>query len=83
MYRLILIYFEQVLPLLKYRPGDAKKGAEILGAHCEGPFISTEQKGAHDQIVIQDAKNGIASLDKVYGPELLNVGGGEVKLCVL
>lgn len=68
-----------MLPLLKYRPGDVEKGAEILGAHCEGPFISTEKKGAHDQTVIQDAKNGIASLDMAYGPELKN-GGETVRI---
>ncbi|KAI8881439.1 carbohydrate esterase family 9 protein [Backusella circina FSU 941] len=71
--------YSKVLPLLNHRPGDAEKGAAILGAHCEGPFISTEKKGAHDQAVIQDAKNGIASLDTAYGPELKN-GGETVRI---
>ncbi|KAI8967293.1 hypothetical protein BDF20DRAFT_908495 [Mycotypha africana] len=68
-----------VLPLLQYRPGDAKEGAEILGAHCEGPFISTEKKGAHNQTVIQNAKDGIDALDKAYGPELKK-GGKAVRI---
>ncbi|CAO3628032.1 unnamed protein product [Mucor fragilis] len=71
--------YSKVLPLLRHRPGNAKTGAEILGAHCEGPFISTEKKGAHDQTVIQNAKDGIASLDKAYGPELLK-GGETVRI---
>ncbi|KAI9485470.1 MAG: hypothetical protein EXX96DRAFT_9598 [Benjaminiella poitrasii] len=71
--------YSKVLPLLRHRPGDARKGAEILGAHCEGPFISTEKKGAHDQMVIQTAKEGIAALDKAYGPELLK-GGETVRI---
>ncbi|KAI9250379.1 hypothetical protein EDC94DRAFT_316533 [Helicostylum pulchrum] len=63
--------YSKVLPLLRHRPGNAQTGAEILGAHCEGPFISTEKKGAHDQTMIQNADDGIESLDRAYGPELL------------
>ncbi|KAI7894815.1 uncharacterized protein EV154DRAFT_414448 [Mucor mucedo] len=57
--------------LLQRRSGDAETGAEILGAHCEGPFISFEKKGAHNETMIQDAENGIAALDEAYGPELI------------
>lgn len=57
--------------MLRHRPGSAQTGAEILGAHCEGPFISTAKKGAHDQTMIQNADDGIESLDRAYGPELL------------
>lgn len=60
----------QVLPLLRPRKGTADGGAEILGAHVEGPFISPEKKGAHKIAVLQDAKNGIEDFDKAYGPEL-------------
>jgi N-acetylglucosamine-6-phosphate deacetylase len=30
------------------------KGAKILGIHIEGPYISVEQKGAHDEKFIRD-----------------------------
>lgn len=57
--------------MLNHRKGSATGGAEILGAHVEGPFISVLKKGAHKQAVFKDAKNGIKDFDEVYGPELL------------
>ncbi|KAF7729366.1 putative N-acetylglucosamine-6-phosphate deacetylase [Apophysomyces ossiformis] len=62
--------YEKVLPLLNQRKGSAKGGAEILGAHVEGPFISVEKKGAHKQAVFRDAKNGVSDFDNAYGSEL-------------
>jgi N-acetylglucosamine-6-phosphate deacetylase len=56
--------------LLNRRKGTATGGAEILGAHVEGPFISVEKKGAHKQSVFKDAKNGIQAFDDTYGSEL-------------
>jgi N-acetylglucosamine-6-phosphate deacetylase len=56
--------------LLNKRKGDAKKGSEILGAHIEGPFISHEKKGAHNQDIFRTGKNGISEFDEAYGPEL-------------
>lgn len=52
------------LPLLSQRqvPG----GAELLGAHLEGPFIATEKKGAHDQAIFQTA-HSIDAIEAVYG----------------
>ncbi|ORX49884.1 Metallo-dependent hydrolase [Hesseltinella vesiculosa] len=62
--------YSKVLPLLNQRKGSVQGGAEILGAHIEGPFISVEKKGAHDQTVFRNAKNGISDFDDAYGPEL-------------
>ncbi|KAI8051085.1 uncharacterized protein B0P05DRAFT_480198 [Gilbertella persicaria] len=60
--------YSKILPLL--RPRSVDHGAEILGAHCEGPFISTQKKGAHDASVIRDVHQGIEAFDQAYGPEL-------------
>ncbi|KAI8374205.1 uncharacterized protein BYT42DRAFT_499401 [Radiomyces spectabilis] len=62
--------YEKVLPLLNRRKGCAKGGSEILGAHVEGPFISVEKKGAHNQAVFRNAKNGVKDFDDAYGSEL-------------
>lgn len=56
--------------MLNRRKGSATGGAEILGAHVEGPFISVLKKGAHNQEVFKTAKNGIQDFDETYGPEL-------------
>ncbi|KAI8335481.1 hypothetical protein BC941DRAFT_430446 [Chlamydoabsidia padenii] len=72
--------YSKVLPFLKRRPGNASTNSEILGAHVEGPFISKEKKGAHDDNVIQTAPNGIKDFDKAYGPELKR--GGET-VCIM
>lgn len=43
-------------------------GAESLGAHCEGPFISPTKNGIHSLEVLQDAAKGIEDLELCYGP---------------
>jgi len=59
--------YRQALPMLKARAG-GKNGAQILGAHCEGPFINKEKKGAHDENHIkEDATRGIEVLRETYG----------------
>jgi N-acetylglucosamine-6-phosphate deacetylase len=44
---------------------------ESLGAHCEGPFIHPEKKGAHSEEYIQLPGNGIRSIEVLYGAENL------------
>jgi N-acetylglucosamine-6-phosphate deacetylase len=59
----------EVLPLLGPRAfgGDDESGggATLLGAHCEGPFLCREKKGAHcEEFMLEFCGGG---LDEVYG----------------
>ncbi|EYC43244.1 hypothetical protein Y032_0499g2567 [Ancylostoma ceylanicum] len=57
----------EVLPLLHRRDGSAK-GAGILGAHVEGPFISPEKKGCHPKQHIRGfGSDPVKAIQKVYG----------------
>ena len=39
-----------------------------LGAHCEGPFINSQKKGAHDiKHIISDVSGGIDLIKEIYG----------------
>ncbi|CAG7717201.1 unnamed protein product [Allacma fusca] len=57
--------YDKALPFLGKKPG-GPLGAEVLGAHVEGPFISPGKKGAHDSNVLQKLDNGIQSIIDVY-----------------
>ncbi|CAG8594297.1 13721_t:CDS:2 [Ambispora leptoticha] len=59
--------YHKILPLLYPRKGNKNDGAEILGAHVEGPFISYDKNGAHKQSNLRDAPKGFADIAKVYG----------------
>jgi len=61
-------FYKQALPKLKKRCG-GKAGAEIVGAHVEGPYINISKKGAHNPEYVQKdgAENGLDSLVKCYG----------------
>ncbi|KAJ3386121.1 putative N-acetylglucosamine-6-phosphate deacetylase [Lobulomyces angularis] len=64
--------YENILPKIRQRKGSVKDGAEILGVHCEGPFIAPEKKGAHQEKVLKSATNGIKDFQEVYGMKNLN-----------
>jgi N-acetylglucosamine-6-phosphate deacetylase len=53
--------------------GRSLGGARVLGAHMEGPFISTIRKGAHDQRFIREP-------DLAMFARLLNAAGGTLRI---
>ena len=68
--------YAKILPFVKKSNGNnssSNPGANILGLHLEGPFISPEKKGAHKIEYIQDLKGGFPNLLDVYGGNLQDV----------
>ncbi|CAB4442980.1 unnamed protein product [Rhizophagus irregularis] len=59
--------YHQVLPTLKPRKGNKDNGAEVLGVHVEGPFITSSQLGAHEESCLRAAPNGINDFVDIYG----------------
>nr|CAG4651830.1 EOG090X06GX [Triops cancriformis] len=57
--------YHEMLPKVHKTPGSIE-GAEVLGVHLEGPFISPSRKGAHDTRYMQDFSQGFEILTKVY-----------------
>ncbi|MCL4126495.1 UNVERIFIED_CONTAM: hypothetical protein GTU68_054606, partial [Idotea baltica] len=62
----------QLIAQIKRKPG-GKDGAEILGVHLEGPFISPSKKGAHPVNYIRELDKGLQTLREVYGEDFSNV----------
>ncbi|KAH0558519.1 hypothetical protein GP486_004827 [Trichoglossum hirsutum] len=46
-------------------------GAESLGAHCEGPFLSVTKNGIHNVEFLQRALRGFTDLEDCYGADNL------------
>ncbi|CAD6574215.1 MAG: hypothetical protein ASARMPRED_006603 [Alectoria sarmentosa] len=57
--------YKKILPHLKPRAFD--NGADLLGAHCEGPWLNPLKKGAHDTSLMQSPAE--SSVGAVYGDE--------------
>jgi N-acetylglucosamine-6-phosphate deacetylase len=49
----------------------ASDGAESLGAHCEGPFISPTKNGIHKIENLIPAAHGFSDLESMYGSQYL------------
>lgn len=59
--------YNKILKKIKRTPGGLS-GAEILGAHLEGPFINPNMKGAHKEHLIQEIRGkGIQEMEDFYG----------------
>ena len=57
----------QILPSLV--PQSFEKGASLLGAHVEGPYLAASRKGAHDSSLFQNPES--TSPEDLYGFENL------------
>lgn len=59
--------YHKVLPQIKAHSG-GQHGAGVLGVHLEGPFISSEKKGAHPEKYLRTFESGgMDELMAVYG----------------
>ncbi|XP_063989308.1 N-acetylglucosamine-6-phosphate deacetylase isoform X2 [Diachasmimorpha longicaudata] len=83
--------YRKVLPRIKKTDG-GPQGAGIIGVHVEGPFISANKKGAHEEFYIKRFDEGFKTLMEVYGsldnicyvtlaPELPNACDVIAELC--
>ncbi|KAJ5110304.1 N-acetylglucosamine-6-phosphate deacetylase [Penicillium argentinense] len=65
--------FKIAMPIV--RPNGAQRdhelGAESLGCHCEGPFLSRERKGAHPPDLLLEPVKRIESILGFYGVDSL------------
>lgn len=57
--------YKKILPYLK--PRAFENGADLLGAHCEGPWLNPLKKGAHDAGLMQNPAE--SSIGAVYGDD--------------
>ena len=65
--------YHTVLKHFKRQAGNKENGANVLGLHLEGPFISKEKKGAHPEQYLKDLKGGFKDVEDTYGSDLSNV----------
>jgi N-acetylglucosamine-6-phosphate deacetylase len=77
--------YPQIIPYLgpsgQFR--NSRDGAESLGAHIEGPFLSPTKNGIHKLSVLRESPNGFTDLEACYGSENLKDGDSPIKLITL
>eukprot|EP01064_Diplonema_japonicum_P008811 TRINITY_DN16248_c6_g1_i2.p1 TRINITY_DN16248_c6_g1~~TRINITY_DN16248_c6_g1_i2.p1 ORF type:complete len:706 (+),score=168.72 TRINITY_DN16248_c6_g1_i2:56-2173(+) len=59
--------YRKTLPLLLPQKGGLASGANMLGAHLEGPFLSELKYGAHDKNLVRSPNNGFKDVVNMYG----------------
>ncbi|KAJ6258584.1 hypothetical protein Dda_6630 [Drechslerella dactyloides] len=64
--------YHHTLPHLGPSPRDPSLGSSSLGAHVEGPFLNPDKNGIHPRHVLQTPKDGLHSLETVYGKDNLD-----------
>ena len=57
--------YTRLLPHYKARRGSPTRGANVLGVHCEGPFIT--RQGAHTQSLMRTDSASEECLEAMYG----------------
>jgi len=62
--------YHATIEKLQARPGTTS-GAEILGAHLEGPFMSEHKFGAHNAALLRSPVEGFETVKEVYGEDNL------------
>ncbi|KAH7120651.1 hypothetical protein EDB81DRAFT_667112 [Dactylonectria macrodidyma] len=73
------ILYQTILPYLRPSTSrNANDGAESLGAHVEGPFLSPTKNGIHDANALQQAET-IQDIEACYGKDNLGVLGDPSK----
>ncbi|XP_065058864.1 N-acetylglucosamine-6-phosphate deacetylase-like [Rhopilema esculentum] len=59
--------YKKALPKISAKQGGSH-GAEIIGAHIEGPFINAEKKGAHNpEYITVPTKDAVRGVTEIYG----------------
>ncbi len=62
--------WKEILPILRSRT--FPNGADLLGAHVEGPYLASSKKGAHNEAFFVKATD--VPPEEIYGSENLNEG---------
>lgn len=59
--------YAQILPKIIPTPGTPEGGAEVIGVHLEGPFLSEHKYGAHKKDFVQKSVKTLEDFQDVYG----------------